>query len=142
MSRVKQPLRQKRMGKAVPMLGAAGISLSLASAASAAIGGPAPETIVQKAGVSHEVTLVEEEISGASLATFYVFDKDNAKSTSPNRRLAMSGCGGCGGCGCGCLGAGIPAWYGKSYGTPPLVDEVDTPPRHAKKHAHGQKTHE
>lgn len=129
------------MRKAVPMLGAAGLSLSLAGAASAAIGGPASETIVQKAGVSHEVTLMEEEISGASLATFYVFDKENAKPTRTGGRLAM-GCAGCGGCGCGCMGAGIPAWYGKSYGSPALVDEVDTPPRHAKKHAHGQKTHE
>jgi hypothetical protein len=140
MPRVKQPSRQKRMGKAVPMLGAAGLSLSLATAASAAIGGTAPETIVQKAGVSHEVTLIEEEISGASLATFYIFDKENAKPTRTGGRLAMGGCSGCGCAGCGCLGVGI--WYGKSYGTPPLVDEVDGPPHHPKKHTHAHKTHE
>jgi len=28
-------------------------------------------------GVNHEITLVEEEISDVTLATFYVFDKEN-----------------------------------------------------------------
>ena len=32
----------------------------------------------QDTGVSHEVTLSEEEISDVSLATFYVFDNENA----------------------------------------------------------------
>jgi hypothetical protein len=144
-SRVEQPLRRKRKGKAIPVLGAAGLSLSLASAAVAATGGPAPETIVQKAAVAHEVTLIEEEIGGASLATFYVFDKENAKPTRTGGRLAMSG--GCSGCaGGGCLGAG--GWHGDySAGynqAPPLLNEVDVPPRHWKKpgrHAH-HKIHE
>jgi hypothetical protein len=117
----------------------------VASAAVAATGGPAPETIVQKAAVAHEVTLIEEEIGGASLATFYVFDKENAKPTRTGGRLAMSG--GCSGCaGGGCLGAG--GWHGDySAGynqAPPLLNEVDVPPRHWKKpgrHAH-HKIHE
>ena len=47
----------------MPLLGAAGLSLSLASGAPAATVGPA----------AHETTLGEEEISDVSLATFYVF---------------------------------------------------------------------
>ena len=139
-SRVEQSSRRKRKGRAIPVLGAAGLSLSLASAASAATSVPAPETIAQKAGVTHVVTLTEEEISGPSLATFYIFDKENAKPARTGGRLAMGGaCAG--GAGCGCLGAGT--WhgnYGGSYNQPPpLLNEVDTPPRHWKKprrHAH------
>jgi hypothetical protein len=33
--------------------------------------------------VSHQVFLGEEEISDVSLATFYVFDKENAGSLTP-----------------------------------------------------------
>ncbi len=80
------------------MLGAAGLSLSLASGASA-IGGPETDGLTPKAGVSHEITLCEEEISDVSLATFYVFDNENTRRL--RQQLARGG-GGCGGCGCGC----------------------------------------
>jgi hypothetical protein len=60
--------KQKRRACAVPLLGAAGLSLSLASGASA---------VTPNIGVGHEITLGEEEISDVSLATFYVFDKEN-----------------------------------------------------------------
>ncbi len=53
----------------MPVLGAAGLSLSLASGASAAIGEPATDMLTPT-GVSHEITLCEEEISDVSLATF------------------------------------------------------------------------
>jgi hypothetical protein len=46
---------------------------------------------------SHEITLSEEEVSDVSLATFYVFDKEN----SPRVRLAARGGGG---------GRGAIAW--------------------------------
>ena len=102
MSRAKQGAERKRGGKAVPILGAAGLSLTLASGASAATEAPAADV---NAGVSHEITLSEEEISDVSLATFYVFDKENAGAFRPGViRLAMgagcAGCAGCGGCGC------------------------------------------
>ena len=48
--------------------------------------------------------LGEEEISDVSLATFYVFDKENAGSLKPGVQLARGGCGG--GCGHGCGGGG------------------------------------
>ena len=87
------PTKPKRRRKALPVLGAAGLSLSLAGAASAAaIGGPATDMPPRNAGVSHEINLSEEEIADVSLATFYVVDNEGA---------APSGCGGCGGCG-GC----------------------------------------
>ncbi len=100
MSYVKQTSRRKRKSKAVPVLGAAGLSLSLASGASAAMGGPASDMLTPTAGVSHEITLCEEEISDVSLATFYVFDKE-IDPTVQQVKLARGGCGGCGGCGCG-----------------------------------------
>ena len=44
----------------------------------------------------HQVTLCEEEIFDVSLATFYVFDKENAGTFRRGVRLAAGGCGGCG----------------------------------------------
>ena len=45
----------------------------------------------------HEITLPEEEISDVNLATFYVFDKENARTPKVSEKLAW----GCRGCGCG-----------------------------------------
>src|SRR5450755_3801200 len=98
MSDAKQAPQRRRMRKAMPVLGAAGLSLSLASGAPAAIGGSAAGA--PNAGVSHEITLVEEEISDVSLATFHVFDKEGNGTARPRTRLAVA-CGGCGGCFCG-----------------------------------------
>jgi hypothetical protein len=39
------------------------LSLSLASGAPAAVGGPAADMLTPKTGMSHEITLCEEEIS-------------------------------------------------------------------------------
>jgi hypothetical protein len=75
MSHAKQAsTKRKRSINAVPVLSAAGLSLSLASGASAAISRPAADMPTPKTGISHEITLCEEEISDVSLATFYVFD--------------------------------------------------------------------
>ena len=106
MPRAKQPSKQKRRTKAVPVLGAAGLSLSLTGGASAATAGPPTDmpTTPNKA-LSHEITLGEEEISDVSLATFYVFDKENAVKPQLGEKLAWGGRCGCGG-GCGCRGCG------------------------------------
>jgi hypothetical protein len=77
MSHAKQPSKRMHRACAVPLLGAAGLSLSLASGAPAATEGPAADMPTQNTGMSHEITLGEEEISDVSLATFYVFDKEN-----------------------------------------------------------------
>ena len=50
------------------------------------------------------IALGEEEISDVSLATFYVFDKENAGTSSSANKLARA-CGGCRGCG-GCAARG------------------------------------
>ena len=94
------------------MLGAAGLSLSLAGGASAATAGMA-DLQTRSAAANHEITLEitlgEEEITGVSLATFHVFDKENGAAFRPGVRLAMGGCG-CGGCGA-CGGC----WTGTDY---------------------------
>jgi hypothetical protein len=117
MSRAKQASKRKRRSKAVPVLGAAGLSLSLASGASAATGGTAADVLTWNTGVCHEITLGEEEIFDVSLATFHVFDKENAGTFRPGVQLAMGG--GCGGCGC---------WTGTNYGASTLGSDAN--PRH------------
>ena len=105
----KRSSKTKRRGKALPALGLAGVSLSMASGACASTGEASANTspTVQ----SHEIFLGEEEIADVSLATFYVFDKENAGMPAPGQRVAFGGCrgcgcGGCGGRGCGCGGGG------------------------------------
>ena len=80
MSRAKRPSKRKRRSRALPALGAAGLSLSLASGVSAA---PAANIPTRSADLSHEFILAEEEISDVSLATFYVFDKENSGTFRP-----------------------------------------------------------
>ena len=63
MPRVKQASKRKRMSKTVPVLGAAGLSLTLASAASAATGGPVVDVLTPNTGASHQITLSDEEVS-------------------------------------------------------------------------------
>jgi hypothetical protein len=104
MSQAKQASKRKRRSKALPVLGATGLSLSLAGSASAT-GGPAADMpTARNTALNHEITLGEEEISDVSLATFYVFDKENESQLGQPLRLAAGGghgCGGGGGCGCG-----------------------------------------
>ena len=95
MSRVKQASQRS---KAIPILGAAGLSLTLTSGVSVAAE-PTPHAPARNAAVSQQMTLGEEEISDVSLATFHVFDKES----QAGKRLAC-GCGG----GC-CLFARAPS---------------------------------
>jgi hypothetical protein len=99
--------RKKRASKsrtiALPVLSAAGASLALTSNASATL--PAANLTPQNSGP--QMTLSEEEISDVSLATFYVFDKENEPKLGQDLILARGGCGGGGGCGGrGCGGGG------------------------------------
>ena len=73
----------------MPVLGAAGLSLTLASAASAATGAPVADVLTPNTGASHQITLSDEEVSDVSLATFYVFNKEDAGAFRPGIRLAM-----------------------------------------------------
>jgi hypothetical protein len=100
----KRSSKRKRRSKALPALGFAGVSLSMASGACASIGGASANTPPPSQG--NELFLGEEELSDVSLGTFYVFDKENtgAPPLAQQLRLARGGCGG--GCGRGCGGGG------------------------------------
>jgi hypothetical protein len=97
----------KRMGRrtAVTVLGAAGV-LSLAGGASAAIVGPAEDIPKKDIASRHAITLSEEEVFDVSLATFYVFDKEDIGTHPHGIQLAAHGHGGCGHGGRGCGGCG------------------------------------
>ena len=117
MPRVKQASKRKHVTKAAaPVIGAAGLTLSLVGGASAAAVPTANVQPLPNVAPGHQITLGEEEISDVSLATFYVFDKENTAETRGGVQLARGcgcghgcghGCGGCRGCrGCGCRCAG------------------------------------
>jgi hypothetical protein len=99
--------RSSKSKRRCKVLGIAGVSLALASGASASTG--EATTNIPSTLQSLEIFLGDEEISDVSLATFNVFDKEN---TAQKLRLARCGrgcgrghgCGaggGCGGCGSG-----------------------------------------
>jgi hypothetical protein len=106
MSRVKQASKQKRTtkGAAVKVLGAAGLSFSLVGSASASTMPTAGIPQSDNTSPNQRFVLSDEEMADVSLATFYVFDRENVGSRVQEAR----GCGGCGrggGCG-GCRGCG------------------------------------
>jgi hypothetical protein len=116
MSHAKQASKRRSRTKAVTVLGVAG-ALSLAGGASGAAVGPPGDTPTEN--TAPVITLGEEEISDVSLATFYVFDNENAGAHRSGLQLAKRTrghggcavrrgyagcavtCGGCGGCGGG-----------------------------------------
>ena len=97
MPRVKQASKKKRVTRtAVPALGAAGLTFSLAGSAYAAA---VPTADVQQGpnfAPGMMITLGEEEIADVSLATFHLFDDE--ENVLSGVQLAR-GCGGCRGCG-------------------------------------------
>jgi hypothetical protein len=100
MSRVKQASKQKRTTKAAAakVLGAAGLSFSLVGGTSASTMPTSDIPQSDNTSPNQRFVLSEEEMADVSLATFYVFDRENVGS---GVQLAR-GCGGCGGCrGCG-----------------------------------------
>jgi hypothetical protein len=107
----KQASKRRHRKKAVAVLGAAGV-LSLAGSASAAIVGPAADTPKADNPSRHVITLSEEEIFDVSLATFYVYDKENARThlaaqngKSSGKACGTGHCGGGKACGTGCRGS-------------------------------------
>jgi hypothetical protein len=95
MLRAKQASNGKRRSKAVPVLQAGGLSLTLAGGAFGAGGTPAADMLSRNAGVTHEIAFREEEISDVSLATFYVFDKERAGVCQASERRLAAGCACC-----------------------------------------------
>ncbi len=118
----KQASKRKRVTKAaVPALGAAGLTFSLAGGASASALPTADTPQKLNVSPSQSVLLGEEEIADVSLATFHLFDKENGGSGFQQMAWGCR-CGGCGrGCGCrgcrcggcgGCGGGGCCATWG------------------------------
>jgi hypothetical protein len=70
----------KRRSKALPALGFAGMSLSMASGACTSTSEASANT--SPPSQKHELFLGEEEISDVSLATFHVFDKEKCWTTT------------------------------------------------------------
>lgn len=99
--------KPKRRSKALPALGLAGVSFSLASGACASTSEASANTPPISQSQTGNLFLAEEEIFDVSLGTFYVYDRENTgpSSLAQRLRLARGGCGG--GCGChGCGGGG------------------------------------
>jgi hypothetical protein len=94
MPHTKQAARRERRITAMPVLGAAGLSLTLASSAS-----PATASInadfTTLSPVAQQV-MDEEEISEVSLATFHVLDKGSVGPLRTRARPLMVGQGACG----------------------------------------------
>jgi LTXXQ motif family protein len=101
----KRSSKSKRRSKALPALGFAGASLSMASGACASTTGASANTPPTSQSQSHEIFLGDEEIFDSSLSTFFTFDKENAGQASLAQQLKLAGGGG-GGCGCGHGGGG------------------------------------
>jgi len=107
MSRVKQASKRKRTTNAAAMkvLGAAGLSFSMVNGASASTMPTFGIPPSDNTSPSQRFVLGEEEMADVSLATFYVFDRENIGG---GVQLARGcGCGGCGGCRGGGCGGGF-----------------------------------
>src|ERR1700730_493715 len=116
MPQVKQASKQKRVTKAaMPALGAAGLTFSLLGSASASAVPTAVGPQTTHFAPNEAITLGEEEMADVSLATFYLFDKENVgsgvqvawvrgcrgcRACRGCRGCAVRGCGGCGVGGC------------------------------------------
>ena len=91
MAQKKQSTKQKRLKKALPVLGIAGVSFSLIGGASASTSAPAADIPSQNTSPRQEIFLGEEELSDVSLATFYVFDKEGIAKSQAGQQLAWWG---------------------------------------------------
>ena len=113
----------QRRSKASPALGFAGMSLLMASGACASTSEASAKTLPPSQ--KHEILLDEEEISDVSLATFHVFDKEDAGPPPlfQKPRLAVGG-----GAGCGCSCAPCAYWP-----QPPQPPKAMQPTQHRKK---------
>ena len=110
----------KRRSRALPALGFAGMSLSMASGACASTSEVSANTSLPSQ--KHEIFLGEEEVSDVSLAAFYILDKENAATALPKTKLAFGG-----GAGCACS-------FGCAYWPqPPQPPKATQPTQHRKK---------
>jgi hypothetical protein len=133
MPQARRASKAKRPSKAVSVLGIAGVSLAASTGGSPA-GMPSAPLAEPNAGSVTDIVwqgtapfqlpaLDDEEISDVSLATFYLFDKENLGNSWSGAQLAAfrTGCGcghGCGGCGGvrACRGCGVGGCRGCRVG--------------------------
>ena len=114
MPRVKQASKQKRTTKAaaVTVLGATGLGFSLLGSTSASTMPAADIAQSDNTSPNQRFVLSEEEMADVSLATFYLFDKENAGSDMKLAAVVVRrGCGGCRGCR-GCRGCAVRSCAG------------------------------
>src|SRR5262245_2336475 len=111
----------KRRSKALPALGFAGMSLSMASGACAATSEASANTSLPSQ--THEIFLGEEEIFDVSLATFHVFDRENAGPPPLFQRPQLAR-----GCACACSLSPFAYWP-----QPPQPPKATQPAPHRKK---------
>ena len=116
MRHTKHRSTQKGRKETVPALGVVGMSLSLVGGAPEATAAPTADSFPPQIAPGHDIILNEEEVADVSLATFYVFDKENAGTPKVSEKLAgWRSCGGCAWRGCrGCAWRGCRgcAWRG------------------------------
>src|ERR1700744_4483345 len=92
----KHTFKAKRVTKAaMPALGAAGLTFSLAGGASASALPNADAPPKLNFSPTQSVLLGEEEIADVSLATFHLFDKETAGATGFQQVAWGCRCGGC-----------------------------------------------
>jgi hypothetical protein len=78
----KRSSKSKRRSKALPALGFAGVSLSMAGGACASTSEASANTPPTSQSQNQEILLGEEEIFDTSLSTFFSFDKENGGASS------------------------------------------------------------
>jgi len=121
--------RQKRRTKAVPVLGAAGLSFSLVAGAPAAVGSLTPDRTTSM--LVGQPWMEEELVPEVSLATFRLPDEDSVGLQQPTTRPTMVTQGAC--------GADLyfpqnpPAVSGPPYQAPPLRSRPVRPARKYKR---------
>ena len=110
MPRVKQAAKHARTTKAaaVTALGA-GLGLSLAGSASASMIPAADIPKSDNISPNQRFVLSEEEMADVSLATFHLFDKENARDMQL-AVVVVRGCRGCRGCRVGGCGGCCARW--------------------------------
>jgi hypothetical protein len=94
MPQAKEAARRKRRAKAVPVLGAAGLSFSLVTGASAAAAQVNPDSA--RSTPVAQYFMDEEEISDVSLATFHVRDSEGVGPPRSGTRPTKVSQGACG----------------------------------------------
>jgi hypothetical protein len=118
----------KRRSKRVPVLGAAGLSLSLCGGAPAATGVTTADVLPSSVPVNHEETLCEEEITDVSLSQFHIWEGEITHRV----RMRIAAGAACGGCGPGFYSS-QPTYNGPASGMPPAGRKLAHPYVHALK---------